>query len=52
MMIKVVFKYVVNLGLLMNCLGINIMWWWVLTDGVNHLSLWIPCWMFMWRSSR
>ena len=35
MMIGMVVNFVVNLGLPMQCIDLNILWWWVLLDWCN-----------------
>ena len=49
MVIISVVNCVVNLGLPLQFLDLNIMWGWVLMNGVKKLSLWRPCWRFLWR---
>ena len=46
-MIRSLVNCVVNLVLVIQCLYLNIMWSWVLQDGVKQLSVWGPCWIFM-----
>ena len=46
MMIRFVVNCMVNLGLLLWCLDINMMCWWVLTDRGKQISLWRTCLSF------
>ena len=48
-MIRLVVNCVVNLGPPLQCLDLNILWWWILPDGGNQISLWIFFWRFLWR---
>ena len=50
--IRLVVKRVDNLVLTLWCIDLKMMWWWVLSDGGKHLSLWKLCWRFLWRGSR
>ena len=47
-MIRLVVTFLVNLGLTLQCLDLNMMWWQVMSDGVKHMSLWTPWWRFLW----
>ena len=52
MMIRLVVNCVTNLGLPLQCLDLNMLWWWVLPDGGKQISLWGNCWRFLSRGSR
>ena len=51
-MIRLVVNYVVKLGPPLQCIDLNMLWWWVLPDGGQQLSLWRHCCSFMWSRSR
>ena len=48
MMIRLVLKCGVRLGLPLQCLYLKMIWWWVLPDEGNQLSLCRLCWKFLW----
>ena len=48
MIIRLVVNCVVNLDLPLEFLNLNILLWWVLPDRGKQLSLWRPCWRFLW----
>ena len=52
MILRLVVNCVVNLVLTLQCLDPNTLCWWVLPNGGKQLSLWRPCWRFLWRGSR
>ena len=52
MMIMLIANFVVNVGLPLQRLDLNMMWCWVLSYGGKQLSIWRPCWRFTWRGSR
>ena len=49
MMIRSVVNCVVKLGLSLKYIDINILWMWVLPDGLNQISMWRPYWRFLWH---